>query len=205
MKKRVQLLIGASLMAAVAACGGPAPQTITPAPIPDYLAQAEKARADSIAALRAAEQAKARAEEQRFAERRRADSLAALDRGSEQLRRTLAEMIHFDFDNAYVRPGDAGVLDRKVPVLKANPMLRVQIAGNCDERGSDEYNLALGNRRAISAKQYLVNHGIDAGRIETASYGKERPIDPAHEQEAWARNRNDQFEILTANVVLQQP
>ena len=97
------------------------------------------------------------------------------------------------------------MLDRKVPVLKANSDLRIQIAGKCDERGSDEYNLALGNRRALSAKQYLVNHGIEGGRITTISYGKERPLDPGHNEEAWAKNRNDQFDIVTANVVLRQP
>ncbi|PYO44366.1 MAG: peptidoglycan-associated lipoprotein Pal, partial [Gemmatimonadetes bacterium] len=177
----------------------------TPQPIPDSLVKAQQARADSIAALRAAEKAKARAEEARVAERRRADSLAALDRASEQVRLTLAETIHFDFDKSYVRPGDAGVLDRKIPVLKANPTARIQIAGNCDERGSDEYNLALGNRRAISARRYLVDHGIDASRIETVSYGKERPLDPGHDEAAWAKNRNDEFQILTANVVLRQP
>ena len=76
------------------------------------------------------------------------------------------------------------------------------MAGNCDERGSDEYNLALGNRRAIAAKQYLTSHGIAASRIEIVSYGKERPVDPGHNEEAWASNRNDQFENLTTNVVL---
>jgi peptidoglycan-associated lipoprotein len=114
-------------------------------------------------------------------------------------------MVHFDFDRSTIRAGDAVVLDDKIPVLKANPTLRIQVAGNCDERGSDEYNLALGNRRAITAKQYLVNHGIDASRIETASYGKERPLDPGHNESAWAKNRNDEFELLTANVVLRQP
>ena len=90
-------------------------------------------------------------------------------------------------------------------MLRANASVRIQIAGNCDERGSDEYNIALGNRRAISARTYLVNHGIDAGRIETMSNGKERPIDPGHNEEAWAMNRNDQFSILNPNVVLLSP
>ena len=109
------------------------------------------------------------------------------------------------FGRIPVRPGDADILDCKISVLKANSTLRIQIAGNCDERGSDEYNLALGNRRALSSKAYLVNHGIDASRIETLSYGKERPLDPGHNQGAWAKNRNDQFELLTTNVVLRQP
>jgi peptidoglycan-associated lipoprotein len=111
-------------------------------------------------------------------------------------------MLHFDFDRSIIRPEDARLLDEKISILTTNPEARVQISGNCDERGSDEYNLALGNRRAIAAKQYLVEHGIDAGRIETVSNGEERPIDPGHSEEAWAMNRNDQFELLTQNVVL---
>ncbi|PYO44845.1 MAG: hypothetical protein DMD33_01580 [Gemmatimonadetes bacterium] len=111
-------------------------------------------------------------------------------------------MIHFDFDRAILRPGDVQVLDEKLPILRDNPQLRIRVAGNCDERGSDEYNLALGNRRAITAKQYLVAHGIDASRIEVVSYGKEKPIDPGHNEEAWAKDRNDQFENLSTNVVL---
>lgn len=207
MKTRIQFLIGAGLMAMVAACGGPLPPTIAtpPVPMPGYLVRAEKGQADSIAALRAAEEAKARAARERFAEQQHAESLAALDRASGQLKQTLAQITHFDFDRSSIRPGDAEVLDRKIPVLNANPTVRIRIDGNCDERGSDEYNLALGNRRAISAKQYLVNHGIDAGRIETASYGKERPLDPGHNEAAWAKNRNDEFEVLTANVALRQP
>jgi len=78
-------------------------------------------------------------------------------------------------------------------------------SARCDARGSDEYNLALGNRRAISARQYLVNHGIDADRIEVVSFGKERPRDPGHNEQAWAMNRNDQFEILNPSVVLRKP
>src|SRR5213078_3343389 len=70
------------------------------------------------------------------------------------------------------------------------------ISGHCDERGSDEYNLALGNRRATAAKQYLVSHGIDGGRIETSSYGEERPLAQGHDEGAWAQNRRDEFEII---------
>lgn len=201
--KRVQLLLLAGVTAAVAACGGSKPlTTATPQRSPDSLVAAERARADSIAA---AEEARARAEAERRAEQRRADSVAASKRTSEQLQLTLAELIHFDFDKSSIRPIDADILNRKVPVLNANPTLRIQIAGNCDERGSDEYNLALGNRRAMASKAYLVNHGVDTGRIEIVSYGKERPLDPGHNPEAWAKDRNDEFEILSANVVLRQP
>src|SRR6266550_1204063 len=166
------------------------------------LAAARQAHDDSV---RAAEEARARAEQERLAEQHRLDSLAAAARMSDVLKQTVVEMIHFDFDKFYIRPPDAEVLDRKIPVLKTNAELRIQIAGNCDERGSDEYNLALGNRRALSARQYLISHGIEEGRSQTISFGKERPLDPGHNEEAWAKNRNDQFEILTTHVVLRQP
>ncbi len=160
----------------------------------------QRAHQDSLA--RAEEEARARAAAERRAAHRRADSLAALQRKAAEANAELATMIHFDFDKAVIRADDADALDRKIPILRANPQVRIRVAGNCDERGSDEYNLALGNRRAIAAKQYLTSHAIDAGRIEIASYGKERPIDPGHNEAAWARNRNDQFENLTTSVVL---
>jgi peptidoglycan-associated lipoprotein len=159
-----------------------------------------RARQDSIA--RAEEAARARELAERRAEQRRADSLAALQHKAAEMNAELATMVHFDFDRAIIRPEDARVLDQKIPILEANPQVRIRVAGNCDERGSDEYNLALGNRRAIVAKQYLTRHGIAPSRIETVSYGKEKPIDPGHTEEAWAKNRNDQFDNLTMNVVL---
>ena len=162
-------------------------------PQPDSVARAERARQDSIA------QAEARARE---LAQQRADSLAALNRRSDEIKAKLATLIHFDFDKSALRPEDQQILNDKIPVLLNNPEVRIQVAGNCDERGSEEYNLALGNRRAITAKQYLVAHGIDAGRIEAISNGKEHPIDPAHTPEAWAQNRNDEFDILTPNVEL---
>jgi peptidoglycan-associated lipoprotein len=139
------------------------------------------------------------------ARQRAADSLAALGRSSESVRMMLGTMIHFDYDKASLRREDAAVLDQKVSILQANPGARIRVSGHCDERGSDEYNLALGNRRASSAKQYLVSHGIDAGRIETTSYGKERPVDPGHNEQAWATNRRDEFDVLSGGDDLRQP
>jgi peptidoglycan-associated lipoprotein len=188
------------LVLAASACSQSPPPQVAVQPQVDSAALAEQARRDSIA--RAEEEARAREAAERRAAQRRADSLAALERRSENLKVVLGEMIHFDFDKSTIRPGDARVLDEKTPILLANPHVRIQIAGNCDERGSDEYNLALGNRRAIAAKRYLVEHGIEESRIETVSYGEERPLDPGHNEVAWAKNRNDRFEILTPNVVL---
>ena len=205
MKRFELLVLGSLAAAAVAACGGgakpepPAPQANADA------AAAERARQDSIERARQEELARQREEAERVARQRAADSLAALGHTTEAVKTLLATMIHFEFDKSNVKPEDIGVLDQKVAILQANPNLRIRIAGNCDERGSDEYNLALGNRRAIAAKQYLVSHGVDAGRAETASYGKERPLDPGHNEEAWAKNRNDQFEIVSGGDALKQP
>src|SRR3989441_2521803 len=101
-----------------------------------------------------------------------------MGRTTEAVRTMLATMIHFDYDKSNIRAEDAAVLDQKVAILQANPNLRIRISGHCDERGSDEYNLALGNRRATAAKQYLVSHGIEAGRSGTGSDGEERPDAP---------------------------
>jgi peptidoglycan-associated lipoprotein len=205
MKRLPLLLLSCFAVAAVAACGGakpepPAPQTANA----DSIAAAERARLDSIAAAQQAEaDRRARAEAER--RQRVADSLAALGRTTEAVKTILATMIHFDYDKAIIRAGDAAVLDQKVAILQANAALRVRISGHCDERGSDEYNLALGNRRATAAKQYLVSHGIDPSRVETASYGEERPIDSGHDENAWAQNRRDEFEILSGGDDLKQP
>jgi peptidoglycan-associated lipoprotein len=205
MKRLSLLLLGGLAVMAVAACGGKKPETTpTPAgPNADSIAAAEaQRRADSAAAAEAARKAQ-EAETER--QRRIADSLAAMGRTTDAVKTLLATMIHFDFDKSIIRGGDAAILDQKVSILQANPGLRIRISGHCDERGSDEYNLALGNRRATAAKQYLVSHGIDAGRIETASYGEERPLDPAHNEEAWAKNRRDETEILAGGDALKQP
>jgi peptidoglycan-associated lipoprotein len=85
-----------------------------------------------------------------------------------------------------------------VAILAANSGAQIRIDGYCDERGSAEYNLALGNRRAAAAKRYLVDHGISADRITTASYGEERPLDPGHTETAWTLNRRGEFEVTSA-------
>jgi peptidoglycan-associated lipoprotein len=101
--------------------------------------------------------------------------------------------IYFAFDKSDIRPGDAKVLDANAAYLKANADQLVLIEGHCDERGTNEYNLALGERRAKAAMNYLVSNGVEAGRITTISYGKERPVCSEHNEACWSRNRNDTF------------
>jgi peptidoglycan-associated lipoprotein len=105
--------------------------------------------------------------------------------------------IYFDFDKSNIRTDAAATLDAKIPWLQANPGMRIRIEGNADERGSDEYNLALGQRRAASAKKYLVEHGIDASRFDLVSYGEERPVCTTHDETCWQQNRRDDFVIVT--------
>ncbi len=102
---------------------------------------------------------------------------------------SLLKDIHFDFDKYDIRPGDASILNENAALLKKYPNVKVQIEGHCDERGTVEYNLALGERRANSTKNYLVSLGISPARISTISYGKEKPLDPGHNEAAWAKNR----------------
>jgi peptidoglycan-associated lipoprotein len=110
---------------------------------------------------------------------------------------SLLKPIFFDFDKYDIRPGDAEILKANSALLKKFPRVKIQIEGHCDERGTNEYNLALGERRANSTKKYLMSLGIAGDRISTISYGEERPLDPGHNEEAWAKNRRAQF-LITA-------
>lgn len=104
-------------------------------------------------------------------------------------------IIYFDFDKAIIMAEGKAVLNKHAAWLKANNAVSITVAGNCDERGTAEYNLALGQRRANAAAQYLTNLGVAKKRIKTVSYGKEKPADPGHNEEAWAKNRRDEFII----------
>ncbi len=101
--------------------------------------------------------------------------------------------VYFDYDSSVLREDARRTLDQNVAWLKANPGVRIQIEGHCDERGTEEYNLALGQRRADAVKQYLIKSGIEESRLFTISYGKARPVDPGHNETAWAKNRRAQF------------
>jgi peptidoglycan-associated lipoprotein len=101
--------------------------------------------------------------------------------------------IHFDFDKSTIRPGDAKVLDANITWLKSHPDHLVMVEGHCDERGTNEYNLALGERRARATMDYLVTHGIAENRISILSYGEERPVCTEHAERCWSRNRRAHF------------
>jgi len=104
--------------------------------------------------------------------------------------------VHFDFDKYEIRLREAEILKENSALLMKYPLMKFQIEGHCDERGTGEYNLALGERRANNAKKYLVSLGIEPSRISTISYGEERPFDQGHNEEAWTKNRRGHFVIL---------
>ena len=180
-----------------------------PAPIP-AAAPPRGPNADSAAE---AERARIAAENaRRAAERRRQDSIDAanrerdaMTRDAATLRATLTATVHFDFDQSDLRPDDKSLLDAKIPILQANTSVMIRVSGHTDERGSDEYNLALGQRRAAAAKAYLVQHGIAESRIETISYGEERPSAQGPDEGAWAQNRRAEFEITAGGQTLRKP
>lgn len=149
----------------------------------------ERARLDSI------NRANAAAEEARRAEAAR---IAAL-------RNTLMEAIYFDFDSDGLSADARARLDAKLAILNANSGLTLRIAGHADERGSDEYNLALGQRRAAAAKRYLTQRGITDDRIAIISYGEEQPAVQGSDESAWSQNRRDEFEITGGGDTLRSP
>jgi peptidoglycan-associated lipoprotein len=101
--------------------------------------------------------------------------------------------IYFDFDKSFIRSDAKAVLDANAKWLRSNPEVKIRIEGNCDERGTKEYNQALGQRRAASAKKYLTDMGISAKRISLISYGKENQVCGDHSEECWQKNRRDDF------------
>ena len=105
------------------------------------------------------------------------------------------EDVHFDFDKYNIRPDAKEILNKNALWLKEHGEVYIQVEGHCDERGTVEYNLALGQRRATSVRSYLIRLGISPKRISTISYGEEKPLDPGYNEEAWAKNRRAHFLI----------
>jgi peptidoglycan-associated lipoprotein len=212
MNSRIPML--ATLAAAVvvmSACPSQTPQT---APVPtvnqDSIDAANRAREAAEAAERARREAEARAAAEREAaerarreaeERARREAAAALDAA----RRAFSAAIYFDLDKSDLTADARATLDAKLPLLRTNSAVRIRIAGHTDERGSDAYNIALGQRRAAAAKRYLVDNGIAADRIDVVSFGEDRPAMQGSDESAWSRNRRDEFEIIVGGETLRLP
>jgi peptidoglycan-associated lipoprotein len=102
--------------------------------------------------------------------------------------------VYFDFDKSDIRGDQLTVLSENIDQIKKSAYKgMIQIAGHCDERGTQEYNLALGERRALSIRDFMIKNGIEAGRLTTISYGKEQPADPGHGEASWSKNRRGEF------------
>ena len=147
--------------------------------------RAEEARIEKLKELEMAKkrEAEAKIDEEKAWQERRAANIEA-------------ESIYFDFDKSFIILEYRSVLNKKAEFLKDSPDIHIRIEGNCDERGTNEYNLALGERRATSAAKFLISLGISPDRIETISYGEERPLALGHGEGAWAQNRRDDFAVI---------
>ncbi|WP_028321965.1 peptidoglycan-associated lipoprotein Pal [Desulfatiglans anilini] len=130
------------------------------------------------------------AERARMMELERAQRLA-----QQQVEAFQNERIYFDFDRSDLRSEAKVILQKKAEWLRSNTEYRLVVEGHCDERGTNEYNLALGDRRANTTKDYLVALGVDDMRISTISYGEEKPLDPGHSEGAWSQNRRAEFRL----------
>jgi peptidoglycan-associated lipoprotein len=168
----------------------PAPEPVKPveAVAPTPAAENNTAERDAADAARRKAEAEAEAARKAAAE---AEKAAAFKRAAEA---ALLD-INYDYDKSDIREMDKAKLQAIADFLKAYPDVKLQLAGNCDERGTVEYNLALGERRAHAAQSYLVGLGVDAARLTTISYGKEKPKAQGHDEESWLINRNCQFSM----------
>ena len=162
-----------------------------PQPVPEVSTPTPSGPSD---ADRAAAEARDRAERERL-ERER----AAADQA-----RILATTIYFDLDRSDLSADARSTLDAKLGILTSSPAIRIRVAGHTDERGSDEYNIALGQRRAAAARRYLVQRGIAADRIDITSFGEEQPVCTESFESCWSQNRRDEFEITSSGPVAQR-
>lgn len=193
MSRSTAVFLGLAI--AISACGKKEEPAVVPTPTQPMEQGPNQDSIDAANRARALEAAEAA----------RRDSLARAEATRAQLVNQMSESIHFDYDQFAIRSGDESMMRTKAAILVANPALRIRVIGHADERGSDEYNLALGMRRAAAAKDWLVRNGVEAGRIETASLGEEVPLDPSSNESAWATNRRDEFEIVAGAQTLVAP
>ncbi|MCY4397996.1 MAG: OmpA family protein [Gemmatimonadetes bacterium] len=172
----------------VGACA-PEPPPEPPAPTGPTAEELERMRQDSIR----------RAEEAAAAERDRQEELARqrMERAAEAARQSLRETVYFDYDESAIRSDTEQRLRAKLDILRNNPGVQLRLEGHADERGTSEYNIALGNERAESVMQFFTGFGLDANRFSSVSYGEERPAAQGSTEAAWAQNRRVEF-VVTA-------
>jgi peptidoglycan-associated lipoprotein len=214
MKRKIQMFIVFCVALSLIALGSSScakKEVKVETPIVDTsVADAAKKRAEeeAAAAKKKAEQeaaAKKRAEEEAAAKKRAEEEAAAKKRAEAEAAQRLlqdqinafeTEKIYFDYDKADLKPEAQAILERKAAFLQANQAYSAKIEGNCDERGTNEYNLALGEKRADAAKNYLSSLGISPNRMTTISYGEEKPVATGHDESAWSQNRRDEFKLI---------
>ena len=173
--------------------GGPAPSETCDAACRAAREAAERARRDSIEA------------ERTRAEREAREAREARERSVAGIKATLGQKVYFEYDMAELSAEGRALLDAKLAIMLANVGVRVRITGHADDRGSDEYNLALGQRRAAAVKKYLTDRGVDESRIDILSLGEERPEVTDGTEEAFRLNRRAEFEIVAGGDSLVPP
>lgn len=197
----IRRLIGAGILCCAVVLGACRRKEVPVAPVPTT--QSVAPSSDDLAARRAREQfvrdSIGRAAQ--GAPAPTAATAAALD----GLRAALEAPVPFEYDAAEITDAGRAVLDAKLPILRTNTALRIRISGHTDARGSDEYNLALGLRRAAATRKYLSDRGIAVTRIDIVSFGEERPSSPGEDDGAFAKNRRAEFEILSGADALRVP
>jgi peptidoglycan-associated lipoprotein len=183
------LVLAAIATVLVAAACTPEPPPETPAPTGPTAEELERMRQDSIRLV----------EEAAAAERARQEEMARQERAraAEAARQALRETVYFDYDESVIRSDTEQRLRAKLNVLRSNPGVQLRMEGHADERGTSEYNIALGNERAESVMQFFTGFGLDGNRFSSVSYGEERPVAQGSSEAAWAQNRRVEF-VITA-------
>ena len=184
-----RLVLAAIATVLVAAACTPEPPPETPAPTGPTAEELERMRQDSIRLV----------EEAAAAERARQEEMARQERAraAEAARQALRETVYFDYDKSVIRSDTEQRLRAKLDILRSNPGVQLLMEGHADERGTSEYNIALGNERAESVIQFFAGFGLDGNRFSSVSYGEERPVAQGSSEASWAQNRRVEF-VITA-------
>ncbi|MGY8798699.1 MAG: OmpA family protein [Longimicrobiales bacterium] len=190
--RRFAVAVLAATLAVGACKGDPPPMPEPPTADQDSL----QAYRDSVA------NAERMAREAAAAEAAAAAAAAAERAAAAAARTTLMEQVLFDYDESAIRMDQQSLLRQKVAILRASPQVQIRIAGHADERGSTEYNLALGTSRAAAIRDYLTDSGLPASRFSIVSYGEERPSNRSSSEMAWSQNRRAEFEITAGSSAI---